>query len=175
MSEEMIPMNIISNAFTPVVKEHMEGVYSATMPIAGMVWIETGEGAVLVDTLISIPAAEQVVGKIKEPIKYIVYTHGHADHVGGAKAFLKDNPKILANIYLPDRFDRYNFLEPYRGLIAEMQFNIPAKLFGQGLKDYVYPTETFIGDYTFSLGNKTFECYAGRAETDDIVWVHIQT
>lgn len=173
MSEEMIPMNIIGNAFTPTIKEHMDGVYSATMPIAGMMWIETGEGAVLVDTLISVPAAEQVVGKIKEPIKYIIYTHGHADHVGGAKVFLKDDPKILANIYLPDRFDRYKFLEPYRGLIAAMQFNIPAKSFGEGLKDYVYPTETFIGNYTFSLGNKTFECYTGRAETDDVVWVHI--
>ena len=174
MTEKKVEsMSIMSNAFNPVIKEHMEGVYSATLPIAGMVWIETGEGAVLIDTLLNIASAEKVVDKIKEKIKYIIYTHGHADHVGGAKAFIKDSPKILASIYLPDRFERYEFLEPYRNLIAAMQFNIPVKAFGKGLRDYVYPTETFMGDYTFKLGNKTFECHSGRAETDDVVWIYI--
>ena len=174
MSEKKEPsMSIMSNAFNPVIKEHMEGVYSAALPIAGMVWIETGDGAVLIDTLLSVASAEKVVDKIKEKIKYIIYTHGHADHVGGAKAFIKDNPKILGGLYLPDRFDRYKFLEPYRNLGAAMQFNIPITAFGDGLKDYVYPTETFIGDHTFKLGNKTFECHSGRAETDDVIWVYI--
>ena len=161
MSErESQPMSIMGNAFNPVIKEHLEGVYSATIPIAGMVWIETGEGAVLVDTLLNVASAKKVVDKIKEKIKYIIYTHGHADHVGGASVFIEDNPKILASIYLPDRFERYEVLEPYRNLIAAMQFNIPVNAFGKGLKDYMYPTETFIGDYTFELGNKTFECHS---------------
>ncbi|MHA1282226.1 MAG: alkyl sulfatase dimerization domain-containing protein [Promethearchaeota archaeon] len=157
----------------PIIKKHFEGVYTATIPIAGMVWIETGEGAVLIDTLISVPLAEKVANHINEKIKYIIYTHGHADHVGGAKAFLKDNPTIIAGKFLPDRFDRYKFLEPYRNLISAMQFNIPIKAFGKGLKDYVYPTETFLGDKTFKLGNLTFELHTCRAETDDAVWVHI--
>lgn len=166
-------MSIISNAFNPMIKDHMEGVHSASLPIAGMVWFETGEGAVLIDTLLSVASAQKVVDKIKEPIRYIIYTHGHTDHVGGAKVFTKDNPKIIGGKYLPDRFDRYKFLEPYRNLGAAMQFNIPIKSFGEGLKDYVYPTETISGDYTFKLGNMTFECHTGRAETDDVVWVYI--
>ena len=174
MSEGEEPtMSIMSNAFKPVIKEHMEGVKSATLPIAGMVWFETGEGAVLIDTLLTVASAEQVVEHIKGPIKYIIYTHGHADHVGGAKAFLKDDPKILGGLYLPDRFDRYKFLEPYRNLGAAMQFNIPPTAFGDGLKEYVYPTETIFGEYTFKLGNMTFECHSGRAETDDVIWVYI--
>ena len=170
---EKASMSILSNAFNPVIKDHMEGVHSATLPIAGMVWFETGEGAVLIDTLLSVVSAEKVVDKIKEPIKYIIYTHGHADHVGGTKVFIKDNPKIIGGQYLPDRFDRYKMLEPYRNLGSAMQFNIPAKAFGDGLKDYVYPTETISGDYTFKLGNKTFECHSGRAETDDVIWIYI--
>jgi len=166
-------MEIMANAFSPVIKEHMEGVYSATLPIAGMVWIETGNGAVLIDTLLNVAAAEKIVSHIKEPVKYIIYTHGHADHVGGTKAFIKDNPTILANIFLPDRFDRYRFLQPYRNLISAMQFNIPLKAFGESLKSYIYPTETFSNDYTFKLGDKTFECHSARAETDDTVWVYI--
>lgn len=171
--DEKPSMSIISNSFNPVFEDHMEGVHSAMLPIAGMVWFETGDGAVLIDTLISVAAAQKVVDKIKEPVKYIIYTHGHADHVGGAKVFLKDDPKIIAGQYCADRFDRYKMLEPYRNLGASMQFNIPVKGFGEGLKDYVYPTESITGDYTFKLGNMTFECHHCRAETDDAVWIYI--
>ncbi len=174
MSEKKIkPLNIITDGMNPVIKKHIEGVYYASTLISGMVWFETGEGAVVIDTLINIPSAEKVLNSIHEKIKFIIYTHGHADHVGGAKVFIADNPEIIANKYLPERFDRYKFLEPYRNLIAGMQFNVPSTIFGKGVKNYVYPTKIFLGDYTFKLGKYTFELHTGRGETDDAVWVYI--
>ena len=171
--KEIKPLNIITDGMNPVIKKHIEGVYYASIPISGMVWFETGEGTVVIDTLITISSAKQVLGSIHETIQYIIYTHGHADHVGGANAFMKDNPTVIANKYLPDRFDRYKFLEPYRNIISAMQFNLPLSAFGKGVKDYVYPTKTFLGDYTFKLGKYTFELHTGRGETDDAIWVYI--
>jgi len=174
MSEKKIkPLNIITDGMTPVIKKHIEGVYYASTLISGMVWFETGEGAVVIDTLVNIPSAKQVLGSIHEKIKYIIYTHGHADHVGGAKVFIADNTEVIASKYLPERFDRYKLLEPYRNIIASMQFNIPLATFGSGVKNYVYPTKIFLGDYTFKLGKYTFELHTGRGETDDAVWVYI--
>ncbi|MHA1147955.1 MAG: alkyl sulfatase dimerization domain-containing protein [Promethearchaeota archaeon] len=165
-------MNVLASS-EPKISKIMDGVYNAYLPIAGCVWFETGEGTVLIDTLISLPNAKLVAPHIKEEIKYIIYTHGHADHVGGTKAFLSKNTKVIAGKYCPDRFDRYKFLKPYRNIGAAMQFGIPVSAFGDGLDDYVYPTETFEGDMEFKLGDWTFQCHTARAETDDAVWVYI--
>ena len=154
----------------PVFSNPIEDVYTANLIIAGCAWIETTEGVVLIDTLSNEAAGREVFKQIKGRIKYIIYTHGHGDHVGGARAFISDNPKIIANKHLPDRFEKYNMLAPHRGHITAVQFNMP-----ESPRDanYVYPTETFLGEMKISLGDKTFELYTERAETDDALWVYI--
>jgi alkyl sulfatase BDS1-like metallo-beta-lactamase superfamily hydrolase len=52
-----------------------------------------------------------------------------------------------------------------------MQFNIPIRE-GTGRK-IIRPTKTFLGDMTFTLGEKTFELHTARAETDDVCWIHV--
>ena len=161
----------ILNVRDPIFKEPLEGVHTANLPIAGCAWIDTKEGVVLIDTLISRGAAKKAMERIKGKIKYIIYTHGHYDHVGGTEAFMKDNPEVIASKYLPDRLDRYEMLAPYRARISAMQFNIPEN--DRPVKKIVRPTKTFLGDMTFTLGGKTFELHTARAETDDVCWVHI--
>ncbi|MFX0022347.1 MAG: alkyl sulfatase dimerization domain-containing protein [Candidatus Hermodarchaeota archaeon] len=174
MSEKKIkPINIITDGMNPVIKKHMEGVYYASSIISGMVWFETGEGTVIIDTLINIASAMKVITNINEEIKYVIYTHGHADHVGGAKVFINENTEVIASKYLPERFDRYKLLRPYRDIIAAMQFNLPTNAFGKGVNEYVYPTKTILGDFSFTLGKYTFELHTSRGETDDAVWVYI--
>lgn len=153
-------------SFTNPIKD----VHTARLPIAGCGWVETTEGVVLIDTLLSVDAGKQVFKRINGTIKYIIYTHGHGDHVGGAAAFLRDNPEIIASKYLPDRFDKYKMLAPHRSHITAVQFNMPETL---RTSDYVYPTKTFLGDMTLKIGDKTFELHAVRAETDDAVWVYV--
>ena len=82
----------ILNITDPVFKEPLEDVHTANLPIAGCGWIDTKDGVVLIDTLIDPRAAEKVMARIKGKIKYIIYTHGHMDHVSGTEAFMKDNP-----------------------------------------------------------------------------------
>lgn len=89
----------------PVFDNPIKDVFRASLTIAGCAWVETTEGVVLIDTLINEAAGSKAFKKIRGKIKYIIYTHGHADHVGGTRAFISDNPKIIANKYLPDRFE----------------------------------------------------------------------
>ncbi|NHJ21746.1 MAG: MBL fold metallo-hydrolase [Candidatus Lokiarchaeota archaeon] len=148
----------------------IKDVFRANLTIVGCAWVETTEGVVLIDTLNNEFAGRKAFEKVKGKIKYIIYTHGHGDHVGGARAFISDNPKIIANKYLPDRFDKYKMLAPHRGHITAVQFNMPDI---PREANYVHPTDTFLGEMKINLGDKTFELYTERAETDDIVWVFV--
>ena len=145
-------------------------VYTARLPIAGCAWIDTGNGIVLIDTMISKAAARKVKEKITGKIKYIIYTHGHGDHIGGTEVFLDDNPEIIANQYLSDRIDKYKMLARHRERITAIQFNVPEVV--REVR-YIYPTKPILGELTFKLGNKTFELHTARAETDDVCWVYV--
>ncbi len=163
------PINALSTKgiyFANPLKE----VYTANLPIAGCAWVETSDGVVLIDTLLTVGAGKEVFERIKGKIKYIIYSHGHGDHVGGAEAFLADKPEIIASKYLPDRFEKYTILAQHRARITAQQFNVPETF---RKPEFIYPTKTFLGEMTISLGDKTFELHSARAETDDVVWVYV--
>jgi len=60
--------------------------------------ITTSDGIILIDALFSNSVEEQIVGGLKKmnlnpnDIKYVLLSHGHADHIGGAR-FLQDTFK----------------------------------------------------------------------------------
>ena len=168
-NNELTAARILSNVNVKF-NHPIEDVYTARLIISSCGWIDTTDGVVLIDTLNRRLTAKQVKERIKKKIKYIIYTHGHMDHVGGASVFLDDDPEIIANKYLPDRFDKYKMLAQHRAHINAVQFDIPENL--DSIK-YVYPTKTFLGDLTIKLGGKTFELHTTRAETDDALWVYI--
>jgi alkyl sulfatase BDS1-like metallo-beta-lactamase superfamily hydrolase len=149
-------------------------VYVAKIPIANASWINTSEGTVLIDTLMGPIVAEQMKQKIKEtggPVKTIIFTHHHGDHVGGASVFLDQKPEIIAHRFLPEDLEKYEILKEHRARIASIQFNVPFN--PQRFRHFVRPTKTFCDTMTFSLGGKTFELSHARAETDDAVWVYV--
>ena len=148
----------------------IKDVGTARAPLSSCGWVYTTEGVVLIDTLISRRVAKQVKEKINNKIKYIIYTHGHIDHVHGTNVFMEDNPEIIASKYLPNRLDRYQMLAPYKARKDAQQFGSPEIV---PEFDIIYPTRTFLGDMTFTLGDKTFELHTARAETDDAVWIYV--
>jgi alkyl sulfatase BDS1-like metallo-beta-lactamase superfamily hydrolase len=149
-------------------------VYVAKIPIANASWINTSEGTIVIDTLMGPVVAEQMKERLLEsggPVKTIIYTHHHGDHVGGASVFMDQNPEIIGQRFLIEDLEKYEILKEHRARIASIQFNIPYD--PNRVRNYIRPTKTFSDTMTFSLGDKTFELYHARAETDDAVWVFV--
>ena len=151
-------------------------VHVARILIANASWINTTEGTVVIDTLLHPVVAGKMLARIREtggPIKYVIYTHGHGDHVGGAQTFLKDSPEIIGQRLITERFETYRILAEHRARMGAMQFNLPQRQPRPGGPSHVMPTRTYDETMTFTLGDKTFELYHARAETDDATWVFV--
>jgi len=78
-------------------------VYSAVgYGLANSIMIEGVDGLIIVDTLESNQAAEAVYAEFRKisakPVKAIIYTHNHVDHVMGAKTFAGEtHPDVYAH------------------------------------------------------------------------------
>ena len=64
--------------------------------IANSIMIEGEDGVIIVDTMESMEAAQRVAERFREitdkPVKALVYTHSHPNHILGAGAFVDDEP-----------------------------------------------------------------------------------
>ena len=90
------------------------------------VWaVKTSEGLILIDSIFDYSVDDEVVGGLKKmgldpaTIKYVVISHGHSDHSGGAK-YLQDrfNAKVLLAAEDWDLLDRSNGTKPRRDVVA---------------------------------------------------------
>ena len=134
-------------------------VHVARILISSASWVLTSDGVVLVDTLLHTGVSTQMRDKILEtggPIKKIIYTHHHVDHVGGAQIFEADSPEIIAHQYLPESIEKYEILKEHRARIASIQFNIPPDTSRFAALGYLPPTRTFSDSMVFTQGDKTF-------------------
>ncbi len=89
----------------PQVHKVTDGVYSAVgFDGANSIMIEGDDGIIIVDTLSTYEAAKNVISEFRKitdkPVKAIIYTHGHLDHVHGTGAFLEEGEDI--EIYAHD-------------------------------------------------------------------------
>jgi alkyl sulfatase BDS1-like metallo-beta-lactamase superfamily hydrolase len=63
-------------------------------------FIVANESVILIDTLDTDDRAKQlaavIAAKTDKPVKTIIFTHGHPDHVSGASVFAGTNPEVIA-------------------------------------------------------------------------------
>lgn len=76
-----------------------DGVYVAIgYGIANSIWLDGTDGAIVVDTMESVETARDVLAGFRKhsdkPVKAIVYTHSHPDHIGGASAFVEPGADV---------------------------------------------------------------------------------
>ncbi len=144
---------------------------------SNVVVFDTGAGLTVFDVSHEL-AAPRALASLRawssEPVSTAVYTHGHVDHVTGAKVFdaeaseRGDAPiRYIGHEAVAARFDRYRATGGYNGHINMRQFRLPGPFFPS---EFVYPHETYRTDVTIEVGDTTFDLHHARGETDDHTW-----
>lgn len=186
-----------SAEFARGVIEPAPGVFVAIgYGIANSIWIDGPDGAVVVDTMESVESARAVLAEFRQhsrqPVRAIVYTHSHPDHVGGAAVFAAEGEgrpvAIVAQAEVARAMDEIaSQLQPVitrrslrmygHGLPADERINIgigPALALDAGSTvSTLRPTQTFDTRLDVTLAGVSLQLVHAPGETDDqlLVWL----
>lgn len=124
-----------------------DGAYWVTDGFYTTLFLTTGKGVIVIDAPPSLGEKMlKAIGDVtKEPVKIVIYTHSHADHIGGAHWYPKD-AQFVAHRETAKRLALQN--DPRR--VA------PYGVFVGGAT-VPMPTKTFEQKYTVKLGRQTLE------------------
>lgn len=182
------------NEFRKELIKVTEGIYVGVgYGLANSIMVETSNNVVIIDTLGSEENAQELYDKFRKvtdkPVKAIIYTHNHLDHVGGATIFYDEfKPEIYAQENITYNLD--NITTTIRPIIFERsarQFGIPLpenEIIHQGIGGFleinsssvlgiVRPSILFDDKLTLEIDNLTFELVHVPGETDDHLYVYI--
>ena len=180
------------NEFRRDIVEVTDGIYSGIgFGLANSIMIETSDGLVIVDTLGSEERATEMLEEFRKisskPIKAIIYTHNHLDHIGGTTIFAQEGePEIYAQENILYNID--NISTTIRPIIFERsarQFGIPLpedKIVHQGIGGFLEinagatigllrPTKTFEDKLDLKIDDLEIELAHVPGETDDHLYV----
>jgi alkyl sulfatase BDS1-like metallo-beta-lactamase superfamily hydrolase len=150
------------------------------VPATGNVYlVKTAAGDVLIDTAIA-----EIAGEVKKildsephgPIKYIILTHAHADHIGGISLWKQADTQVIAQrnyvefVHYVARLE--GFFAP-RNAAAFNRAAQPVKPWAGNFGGSVDPTILFDESYKFTLGGVEFDLFSTPGETPDhlTVWL----
>ncbi len=181
-----------SNRITEELSEIADGV-AIVESFSHVVAVRTDDGLVAFDSS-SERKGPAVVGALRtwssDPVHSLVYTHGHADHVGGSPAFAveaeaqgRPAPRVIGHEAVTPRLDRYDLTNGYNLAINLRQFGgvprSPVGEVGVGGDARFLPAEVLRPDLTYtdthreSVGGLEFDLRHARGETDDHTWTWI--
>jgi glyoxylase-like metal-dependent hydrolase (beta-lactamase superfamily II) len=128
-------------------------------------FVVTGDGVVVFDALGTPSLANKLVSKIREitdqPIRKIIVSHYHADHVYGLQVF----EEIGAEISAPEGAQKYIQSDAARMRLEERQFSLEPWV--DENTRLVLPDSTVSKSDSFSMGGLTFTInYMGKAHSD---------
>jgi alkyl sulfatase BDS1-like metallo-beta-lactamase superfamily hydrolase len=170
------------NRVTTELSEVADGI-AVIEAFSHVVVIRSDDGLLVADTSAA-AFGPRVVQSLRawsdEPVHTILYTHGHIDHVGGARAFLDDAaargdapPRVVGHEAVSARFDRYDLTNGYNGIINQRQFGSRGRL-GMSeptwFSDWVVPDTTFRETLDLTVGDLAVELRPDKGETDDHAW-----
>jgi alkyl sulfatase BDS1-like metallo-beta-lactamase superfamily hydrolase len=173
-------------------------VYSAVgFGIANSTMIVGRDGLIIVDTMESVEAAQAAMAEFRKisdkPVKAIVLTHNHSDHINGVKAFASEDDvragrvRIYAHETMMNTvISNASVIAPILGLRSTYSFGIaleqgPEGAVNQGLgpklvlgqTGFLAPTHTFKDSLDFEIAGIKLQLKYAPSETDDeiVVWL----
>lgn len=128
-------------------------------------FIVTKDGVVVFDSLGTPSLAYQLVQKIRtitdQPIKKVIVSHFHADHIYGLQVFEELGAEIIA----PYGAQKYIHSEAAASRLEERQFSLEPWVNED--THLVLPDTTIEKSYSFEMGGLTFTInYMGKAHSD---------
>ena len=165
----------------PKVVKISDSVYMAT--VTGNVYlVTTPAGNVVIDTATAndAPEARKLLGSISQgPVKYIILTHGHADHIGGINLWKEAGTQIIAQRNYVEFVNYVTRLEGFFAPRNAAAFGGTPKPIGPWAGNYgakIDPTIFFDDKYSFTLGGVEFDLFSTPGETPDhlTVWLPAQ-
>ena len=120
--------------FTKGVQKVTDGVYVALgYSLANSILIEGDDGVIIVDALEGRPQAEEVKAAFRavtpKPVKALILTHNHADHIFGGRVFTEDRADIP--VYAHE--STAELIEKTVSLVAPASYVRSLRMFGQCL------------------------------------------
>ncbi len=176
----------------PTVHKVTDGVYVAVgYDLANSIMIEGDDGIIIVDTLSTYEEAKKVIAEFRKitdkPVKAIIYTHGHLDHVHGTTAFLEEGEDV--EIYAHEsHLDFYINENSILGPIASIRSGYAAGAFlpdeGPDAKNlgifppmtpgtiaYVAPTQTFSDELEVEIAGVKLKMVFVAGESSDQIYI----
>lgn len=191
LSTQVIDSGVVDQALNRVTNELSELAPDLAIVESfshSVAW-DSGDGLVCFDAS-GVGSGKAVVQSIRgwrsNPISTLVYTHGHADHIGGSGAFAADSatrghgrPHVIGHEKVRDRMDRYTATSDWNLIINQRQFGGISSDMGLhiGSKTQSFlplntlrPDEVFQSTHSFTVGDTPVELHHARGETDDHLW-----
>jgi alkyl sulfatase BDS1-like metallo-beta-lactamase superfamily hydrolase len=181
-----------SAEFKQGVEKVTDGVYVAIgFGLANSIMLEGDDGLIIVDTMESMQAAKSVLAAFRtisnKPVKAIIYTHNHADHVFGAAAFAdSDDIPVYAHETTEYYIDRVvNVLRPIIAVRSARMFGSyleGAELENAGIGPFLNvqdqsiinalrPNQTFRDKLSVTVAGIDLELVHAPGETNDQLFV----
>lgn len=125
-----------SGIFRKGVEQVCAGVYVAIgYSLANVILLEGEDGVVIVDTLESRGRAEEVLAAFREittkPVKAVILTHNHADHVFGGLVFTGGDPSIPVYAHASCS----DYIDKIVSVVNDATYRRSMRMFGQLLRE----------------------------------------
>lgn len=136
------------------------------------------EGVAVIDTRCSLAEAREIKEQLRRltqaPVRWVVNTHAHFDHVWGNAEFVAPRLTPAAQIWGHESLvPQLNPANPaLAALVSELMTEEPRWATDMPELEFVAPTELVRDRATINLGNRHLELfYLGRAHTDGDLWI----